>query len=170
MVKQTPFQIYLTGEISSNSNKALTLSQSKNLGILKKTKVIYTTYEAFYLFQNSKAEIVKNKKVLSETQIIKEFSKKDKEFHTKYLVFEKLKSKGYIVKTALKFGGEFRVYEKSQKHAKYIVHIVKTKNIPAQEFVAKNRIANSTAKKLLIAIVDEEQNILFYETNWLKIK
>ena len=36
------------------------------------------------------------------------------------------------------------------------------------EFAAKNRVAHSTKKNLLIAIVDAEADVTFYEIQWLK--
>lgn len=102
------------------------------------------------------------------------FSKKDKKFNEKYVVYKDLRKKGYVVKTALKFGGEFRVYEKGKKpgtgHSKWIVFTDSEKNVNSwHEFAAKNRVANSTNKKLLLAIVDDEKDILYYEINWMKI-
>ena len=86
-----------------------------------------------------------------------------------YGVFNDLRKKGYIVKTGLKFGEEFRVYEKNNLHAKWIVYPIKqSENIKWKEFIAKNRIAHSIAKKLLIAIVDSEENIIYYEISWIK--
>jgi tRNA-intron endonuclease len=37
-----------------------------------------------------------------------------------------------------------------------------------QEFAAKNRVAHSTRKKLLIGIVDEENDVTYYEIGWTK--
>jgi tRNA-intron endonuclease len=34
------------------------------------------------------------------------------------------------------------------------------------DFSAKNRIAHSTKKNLLIAIVDEEGDVSYYEVSW----
>ncbi|MBT3691055.1 tRNA-intron lyase, partial [Candidatus Woesearchaeota archaeon] len=36
------------------------------------------------------------------------------------------------------------------------------------EFTAKNRVAHSTKKKLLIAIVDHEGKVSYYEVDWIK--
>ena len=92
-----------------------------------------------------------------------------KERESRYPVFKDLRNKGYIVKTALKFGGDFRVYKKTKEHAKWIVFVdYESKKLTWQEFSAKNRVAHSTNKKLLLAIVDEEGDIIYYEVKWLK--
>src|SRR3989339_197191 len=101
------------------------------------------------------------------------FNKIDKKIHIKYLVFKDLRDKGYTVKTALKFGAEFRIYEKGTKpgkeHAKWIVFTDHESNkLTWHEFSAKNRVAHSTKKNLLLAILDEEGSITYYEVKWVK--
>ena len=88
-------------------------------------------------------------------------------------MFKDLREKGYVLKTALKFGADFRVYEKGKKlgkaHAKWVVFVEhETKKTSWHEFSAKNRVAHSTKKKLLLAIVDEEEGISYYEVSWSK--
>jgi tRNA-intron endonuclease len=166
---QSKFSIYIQGEnIFSNSNKAFSIKDSKNIGEKSNNKIVYSEFEAFYLFETNQAEIIKTKP-LTEEQIIKEFSKKDKQFSIKYPVFKALRKKAYIVKTGSKFGAEFRVYDKIGNHAKWLVFPIKqSEKLNLHEIISKTRIAHSTAKKLLLAIVDK-QDVLFYEINWLKI-
>ena len=165
------FPIYISGEtIFSSSQKAFSIQDSKDLGE-KSSKITYSEFEAFYLIETNQAEIIKNNKTLSEEQILKLFSKKDKLFSIKYPVFKALRKKGYIVKTGSKFGAEFRVYDPklTTKHAKWLVFPVKqSNNINTKELISKSRIAHSTAKKLLLALV-ENNDVLFYEIEWLKI-
>ncbi len=78
-----------------------------------------------------------------------------------------------MVKTALKFGADFRVYDKEtkpgKKHAKWLVFVEReTNKLTWHEFSAKNRVAHSTKKKLLLAIVDEENDVSYYEVGWVK--
>ena len=111
--------------------------------------------------------------MLKEEQFIKKLKRLDKKIETKFSVFEDLRKKGYIVKTALKFGAEFRVYRKGvkpgQDHAKWILYTAKESDkLNWHEFTAKNRVAHSTKKNLLLAIVDEESDVTYYEVAWLK--
>ena len=171
-MKQQKFPIYLSGErIFSNSQKAISLQDKKRLGELKDGKVIYSPFEAFYLVEKHVAMFVSLKKAkqLTENELISLLSKKDKKFHEKYIIFKHLKNKGYIVKTGLKFGEEFRVYKKSEKHARWIVFpISSNEKIQPKELISKSRITHSTGKKLLLAIVDSEEDITFYEIDWVK--
>lgn len=172
------FLIYLQQErIFSNSQKAIALQNKSNIGELKDGKVIYSPSEAYYLFETNKSDILKNNKLLTEQIILKLFSK-DKNFIIKYLVYKNLKNKGYIVKAGIKFGEEFRVYCNPKKskdfsacppHAKWIVYPLKAEiKITWKDFISKARVAHGTGKKLLLAIVDSEEDIIYYEVDWIK--
>ena len=72
---------------------------------------------------------------------------------------------------ALKFGAEFRVYNKGVKpgedHARWVVFPVhEGSTLTWYEFAAKNRVAHSTRKRLMIGIVDEEGDVTYYEIAW----
>ena len=118
-------------------------------------------------------EVFLKKKKLSEDELMKKILRLDKKIQVKYPVFRDLRKKGYVVKTALKFGAEFRVYPKGakpgKKHAKWIVFTdYESKKLTWYEFSSKSRVAHSTKKNLLLAIVDEEGDITYYEIRWLK--
>jgi len=165
---------YILGErVSSNSSDAYSLYEKSSFGEKKDGKIIYSPTEALFLAEKNKMDIFSNNKKLSHEELIKKFKKIDKKIQTKYPVFKDLREKGYVVKTALKFGAEFRVYEKGarvgEKHSKWIVFTdYESKTFSWQEFSSKNRVAHSTKKNLLIAIVDEEGDITYYEVRWIK--
>lgn len=97
----------------------------------------------------------------------------DKNFHTRFIVYRDMRSRGYILKTALKFGADFRVYERGVKpgeeHAKWVLYpVYEPSGLTWHEFAAKNRVAHSTRKNLLIAIVDEEGDVTYYEISWVR--
>lgn len=165
---------YILGEIvSSNSSEAYSLYEKSSFGERKDSRIIYSPSEALFLVEKNKMEISSANKKLSHEELTKKFKKIDKKFQIKYPVFKDLREKGYVVKTALKFGAEFRVYEKGAKieerHSKWIVFTdYESKTFSWQEFSSKNRVAHSTKKNLLIAIVDEEGDITYYEVRWIK--
>ena len=136
-------------------------------------KVSYSLLEALYLVDKGLIEIFSKNKKISKKDLFNKFQRHDKKIQIKYLVFKDLRDKGYIVKTALKFGAEFRVYGKGtkpgKKHAKWIVFTEhESKKLSWHEFSAKNRVAHSTRKNMLLAIVDEENKIIYYEVSWTK--
>lgn len=174
---KNPIQATLVSEkISSNSKEAFELFEAQRFGEKTGEKIFYTLYETLYLVHSKKMEVLDSKdKQISEKDLIKKFEKIDKKFKIKYFVFKDLRDKGYLVKTALKFGAEFRVYEPGanigEDHAKWILFPVsENQELTWQDFSAKNRVAHSTKKNLLIGIVDEENQVSYYEVNWLNIK
>lgn len=164
----------LTGEIiSSNTIEAHSLYEKSSFGEKIGEKIHYSLSEVIYLIEKEKMELYSGKKKISESNLISKFKKIDKKIQIKYPVFKDLREKGYIVKTALKFGAEFRVYDKGskpgEKHAKWIVFTNHENNrMTWHDFSAKNRVAHSTKKKLLLAILDEEGDITYYEVEWLR--
>lgn len=165
----------LSGEmISSNSRKAVDLYAKSRFGELKKGKVIYSFPEALYLVEEKKMEVYDNGKKLSFDKLMGELKEIDKKIGLRYIVFKDLRNKGYLLKTALKFGAEFRVYDKGKKpgkeHARWILYPVsENSELSWQDFSARNRVAHSTKKNLLIGIVDSENDVNYYEVKWSKL-
>lgn len=167
-------QAHLIGQvISSNSSEAHTMYKKSCFGEPKNDKIQYTISEAIFLVEKDKMELFSQNKKILKKDLLKKFQRLDKKINIKYPVFKDLRERGYIVKTALKFGADFRVYEKGKKpgkiHAKWIVFCEhESQKMLMNEFSAKNRVAHSTKKKLLLAIVDEESDVSYYEVAWLR--
>lgn len=167
-------QAHLIGnKVSSNSEEAFSLNEKSSFGEPAGEKIIYSFSESLYLLEKKKMEITFQKKKLSHKKLLEKLYRKDKRIQTKYSVFKNLREKGYVIKTALKFGADFRVYEKNSRskrnHAKWIIFADhESKKMSWHEFSAKNRVAHSTKKKLLLAIVDEEEDVSYYEVSWIR--
>lgn len=161
------------GQVSSNTSEAHQLYKKSVFGEPSGEKIQYSLTEALFLVKQNKMEIYFQNKKISKEELIKKFQRIDKKFQIKFIVFQDLRKKGYIVKTALKFGADFRIYEKGskpkQKHAKWIAFVESENNrLTWHEFSAKNRVAHSTKKKLLLSIVDSENSVSYYEVGWIK--
>jgi len=159
--------------IVSNSAEAFSLYEKSRFGEVSGEKIQYSLPEAIFLVEKGQMELLQKNKKISKKEVLGKLTKIDKKLPTKYPVFKDLREKGYVVKTALKFGAEFRVYEKGSKpgeeHAKWVIFTDHEANkISWHEFSAKNRIAHSTKKNLLLAIVDEEGDVTYYEVRWVK--
>lgn len=165
---------YLLGEmVSTNEADAFTLYKKSNFGQPVGQKIQYSLAEALYLVEKDKIEVIKNKKEIKFEELFKLFKKIDSRIQLKYPVFKDLRDKGYVVKTALKFGADFRVYERGrtpdEEHAKWVVFCEHESNkFSWQEFSSKNRVAHSIKKNLLIAILDEESDVSYYEVSWIR--
>ena len=167
-------EAYLVGEVVLSVNSdAFSLYEKSHFGEQKGEKIQYSLTEAMFLVEREKMEIFSKNKKLNQKEFVEKCRKIDKKIQIKYPVFKDLRERGYVVKTALKFGADFRVYEKGaspgESHAKWIVFTEHESNrLTWHEFSAKNRVAHSTKKNLLLAIVDEEGDISYYEVKWLK--
>jgi len=156
------------------SNEARLLFEKSRYGLLLDDgRVQLTLIEAYYLLERKKLHVYQNKKKLDKDEFLRKCIRLEKNFWTRFAVFADFRNRGYIIKTALKFGADFRVYNKGVKpgedHAKWIVYPVKeTVGLTWYEFAAKNRVAHSTKKRLLIGVVDEENSVTYYEIKWIK--
>ncbi|MEM3690332.1 MAG: tRNA-intron lyase, partial [Candidatus Micrarchaeia archaeon] len=116
--------------ISENSDYARELCNSGSYGVLLEDgRVQFSAFETLYLMEKGKVELIDFRgRTLSKEELIKKASRSDKEFLARYAIFKDLRTRGYVVKTALKFGADFRVYDRGVKpgedHAKWIVYAV----------------------------------------------
>ncbi|MEM4703119.1 MAG: tRNA-intron lyase [Candidatus Pacearchaeota archaeon] len=173
-LERKSFKTILAGEIvTSNTQKALELYEKSRFGELVEGKIHYSLLEALYLLERDKILIYEGKKKLTKNQFIEKVKKLEPNFWTKYRVFCDMRNRGYTVKTALKFGADFRVYERGvkpgQEHARWLLFpVYESSGLTWHEFAAKTRVAHSTKKRLLIGIVDHEGDVTYYEIRWLR--
>lgn len=174
---KTPVLGILAGErvITESSDDARDFYNQSRFGTLNEGgKVELSLLEALYLFERERL-IIKSEsgKILSFELYVKKARKVEPNFWIRYVVFRDMRNRGYIIKTALKFGADFRVYDRGVKpgedHAKWIVFPVHEASVFTwHEFSAKNRVAHSTKKRLLLAIVDDENDVTYYQVSWTR--
>ncbi len=147
--------------------------ESKYYGI-REGSVLYLSFvEAAYLLYKNKISLLFEDKRIGFEDFIKIGSKFSERFLTKFYVYKDMRERGYILKTALKYGADFRVYDKGdtpgKEHSKWILFAVnEDENFLWQKFASMVRVAHSVRKKLLIGIVDSEGDVTYYEVSWLK--
>jgi len=142
--------------------------------IIEDGKLQLSLQEGLYLSEKGRIEIVdgKNKLINFETYL-RRARKVEPNFWVRYAVFKDMRNRGYVVKTALKFGADFRVYDRGIKpgedHARWVVYPVhEGEQLTWYEFAAKNRVAHSTKKRLMIGIIDDEGDVTYYEIRWVR--
>lgn len=155
------------------TDHARNLYDTGRFGEILTSTVKYSLVEACYLLEKEKITVKHGRKQLDAEGFIKYAQKIEPTFRVRYTVFKDLRNRGYIVKTALKFGADFRVYDRGikpgQDHAKWVVFPVhESSGFTWHEYSAKNRVAHSTRKKLLLGIVDEESDVTYYECGWVR--
>jgi tRNA-intron endonuclease, archaea type len=145
---------------------------SKSFGEYIHNKIfMLNVYEVLFLLEKNFLTVFNsNKEIMNFDTILK----KTKVDFSNYLVYEDLKKKGNVPKSGFKYGCLFRVYKKGDKisknHSKWLVEVVlSNRKLNSNFFSSKNRIANSTKKKFLIAFIDIDNSITYIENNWIKI-
>lgn len=170
-----PIKTIFTKErvLTENSDQARELYNQSRFGfILEDGKIQLSLIEALYLAEKNKIKLYNARnKIIKFDDFFKKAKKLEPNLWVRYCVFKDIRNRGYIIKTALKFGAEFRVYERGVKpgedHAKWVVFPVhEASTLTWYEFAAKNRVAHSTKKRLLLGIVDEEGSCTYYEVAW----
>jgi len=161
--------------ITEDSDEArLFYSQGSYGKIVQKGKVQLSLLEALYLVDKDKLKVLDGRnREISFEQFLRKAKKAEPNFWVRYCVFKNMRSRGYIVKTALKFGADFRVYDRGVKpgedHARWVIYPVHEGSVLTwYEFAAKNRVAHSTKKRLLLGIVDDEGDVTYYEVRWMR--
>ncbi len=157
-----------------DSDNARDLFARSQFGTMLKGGIVkLSLLEATFLSEKEALTVKQKNKTMSWTNLLAKGRRLDKSFPVKYSAFRDLRTRGYIVKTALKFGADFRVYDKGHKigkdHAKWIVFAVhESEALRWQDFSAKNRVAHGTRKNLLLAVVDDEDEVTYWEVSWKK--
>ncbi len=148
-------------------------------GKLVENRLELSFVEALYLVDKGKLVVSgKGEKMIFE-DLIKAGAEIDRELHTTYTVYKDLRERGLTIKTGYKFGCHFRVYERgvrikrgpkeAHEHTKWIVHAVAedyTCSFP--ELSRAVRLAHNIRAKMLWAIVDQENDVTYYQI--LRIK
>lgn len=159
--------------ITEDSDLAREIYNQSRFGAVHQKKVELSLIEALYLLEKEKIIIYSGKKIITSEAFLSKAKKTEKNFFTRYKVFKDMRDRGYIVKTALKFGADFRVYDRGVKpgddHAKWVLYPVhESDGMTWYDFAAKNRVAHSTKKRLLIGIADSEGDVTYYEIKWTR--
>jgi tRNA-intron endonuclease, archaea type len=182
--------VLATAEILNNRviiwdfNQANSIFSQKFFGKFieeEKTKYLQLSLEeAMLLLERGLIELKNNNKSISVEQTTKLFSSIDMEFSHKFRVFSDLRSRGFIVKSGLKFGTHFRVYDrginpykegakKLDDHTKYNVHAVsENMRMSYQEWSRYVRLSQNIRSSALLGVVDEENDVTYYNIKRIK--
>ncbi len=166
--------VFSGDSIVSGSKEARDLYGNRLFGEYIQKKVSYAFAEALYLVDKGKMEVFVNSRKLGFNELVDKCNRIDKKAKIKYIAYSDLRDNGYLPKTALKFGADFRVYDKGDKpgkaHARWILYVVsEEQEMTWHDFSAKNRVAHSTKKNLLVGVVDSEGDVTYYEVRWMKV-
>ncbi|WP_321422290.1 tRNA-intron lyase [uncultured Methanobacterium sp.] len=165
----------LIGElVIIKDKKAVALSEKSHYGKFNQDELQLSLMEAFYLQEKGKITILDKKcqnKVISLDEMRELIQ--DKDLIYRYMVYRDLRNRGYVVKTGFKYGSEFRLYERGKSpgdgHSDFVVKVVtENQDISVLDFSSYVRVAHGVNKKLLLAVVDDEQDITYYNVEWTR--
>ncbi len=151
--------------------KPLGISKPKNFDF--DSQLVLDLIEGYYLFVKNKLDISKpGGKLVSLKEITNLCKKQYTDFEVKYIVFENLRNKGYVVSPGIKFGCDFAVYIHGPgiDHAPYLVKVLKpSQYISGIDIVLAGRLATTVKKQFILAIAYvEEKSIKFIGFDWWK--
>jgi tRNA-intron endonuclease, archaea type len=151
--------------------KPLGISKPKNFEF--HSQLVLDLIEGYYLLIENKLNICKpNGKPVSLKEITNICKKQYKNFEIKYIVFESLRNKGYVVSPGIKFGCDFAVYIQGPgiDHAPYLVKVLEPfEYISGTDIVLAGRLATTVKKQFILAIVYiEDKLIKFVGFDWWK--
>jgi tRNA-intron endonuclease len=128
--------------------------------------------EAAYLVHKQKLEVFEGDKTLDFESFFKSASLREEHFELKYIVYRDLRERGYHVKPSVM---DFRVYPRGghpgTTPSRYLVHTLsERRKTPLSELLRYVETADNLKKRLILAIVDEESDITFYELKKSNLK
>jgi tRNA-intron endonuclease len=132
------------------------LGISKPKGTDFDAPLVLDLIEGCYLIEKRRLQLFHiDGKQVSLNEITKICKKQYVDFDGKYLVFQNLRNKGYIVTPGIKFGCDFAVYEQGPgiDHAPYLVRVFRaTDDLTATGVVLAGRLATTVKKQFILAL------------------
>ena len=165
------YSILLNDRVIVKDENAHNLYNKRYYGNLTDSGLELSFIEALFLLTKNKIEIYEDDKLISKedlTEIIRQ-----KHIFSHYLVYKDLRIRGYIIKTGFKYGSDFRIYERGHApgdgHSNFLVKILsEEQEIKVRDFSSYVRVAHGVRKTLLLAVVDDEYDITYYDIEWTK--
>jgi len=132
-----------------------------------------TLFEALYLCRKGLLKVKRiDGKELSEKDLQRIGQETYENFDIVFRVYYDLREKGYVVKSGMKFGATFAVYEHGPgiDHAPFLVHVIPYREkLDPIEIVRAGRLSHSIRKKFVIATVSTQtKKTLYYAFKWFE--
>ncbi len=158
----------------SIGNKLFKSFLGKPIGISKPNPMqeyvspfILSIYDSIYLCRKNIASLN-----LRCQDLLEKFKYMDRGLWLKYRVYEYLRDRGYIVRSGIKFGTDFSVYELGPglEHAPYVVTVVdENAYLTPIDIVRLGRVSHSVRKRSVLAIASDKGDITFLVFKWIKL-
>ncbi|VVB73591.1 tRNA-splicing endonuclease [uncultured archaeon] len=158
--------IFTGNKVMENEPAAAKMLKERGFGEEVGERLLLAPVEALYLVEKKRISVLDGKKRMAFDSLFLAFKKAEKELDMKYAVYRDLRSKGYVVRTGLKYGTYFRVYDKGirvgEGHSELLVQPVPEEmKTSVYEIAGAIRISHSVKKKMIWAIVDTEGDVTY---------
>ncbi|WP_406535758.1 tRNA-intron lyase [Methanobrevibacter sp.] len=158
-------------KIEEGSKRPIALHEKSKFGKIEADSLNLSLVEACYLLENGRLDIYEDDIECSVGYIIDIL--KEQNTYGKYVVYRDLKDRGFVIKTGFKYGAEFRLYSRGggpgHSHSDYLVKVIfENYEISALDFASYIRVAHGVNKKFLLAIVDDDFDITYYNVEWTR--
>ncbi len=121
--------------------------------------------EALYLMEKGLLRISNGEREISIDELRRYAESIIPKFNLLYIVYKDLRDKGFVVRSGMKFGCDFAVYEFGPgiDHAPYLIHVLSINDeLTPLEIVRAGRLSHSVRKRFILAIVDGERGQVKY--------
>ena len=137
-----------------------------------KKELELSLFDTLYLLEQGCLELYDENQVALTIEDFKNIARKSYEnFDDAYAVYKDLRSRGYIVKSGMKFGSTFAVYKVGPgfDHAPFLVHVLNyDSKLDPLEIIRAGRLSHSVRKKFLLAYRDPvDGKIRYFVFRWL---
>jgi len=151
----------------------------KSYGKFEDRRLELSFVEALYLLEKGRISVKKSGKRMGFRELMNFGLERDNRLHEKFIVYRDIRDRGFVAKTGFKFGCDFRVYQRgvgvkkgpksASEHTKWIVYTVPEDYACSfAELSRAVRLAHSIRAQMLWAIVDNENDVTYYEVVRIK--
>ncbi|MEM4970716.1 MAG: tRNA-intron lyase [Sulfolobales archaeon] len=140
-------------------------------GVRYKGPLELSMLETLYLCEKGVLRLIMNGSEIGCEDFRRYASKIMDGFEPQYLVYRDLRDRGYVVRSGMKYGVAFAVYEKGPgyEHAPYLVDVMEIEeSIDPIMIVRTGRLSHSVRKTLIYAIVGKSGDIRYIGFKWIK--
>ncbi len=150
------------------------LFQKSGFGSVRDDGLYLAPEEALFLLKKERLEVFEGRKRIDFEKLFRVFRKIYPEIFIRYQVYRDLRDRGLVVRSGLKYGTHFRVYERGVRpkrgarqpweHAKFLAHgVAEGEKYTITEISRFVRLAHSVKKRLWLGVVDGEGDVTYFQ-------
>lgn len=157
------------GNITVESDRRIQELYQSGFGKLDGQRLILSKYEALYLFEVNKIEILHNNRSVSFNELMETFYRRDKDILSRYLVYRDLRNRGFVVRESLEDEIDFYAYPRGDYKVNSIKYAIFVLNEGYEiEFEKIFEIIKKIKREengMIIAVLDRRGEVIYYQVS-----